>query len=81
MSNLLETMRANPTANWRIADIEAICEKYGVRCKPPRGGGSHYKVSHPSQDNIVTIPFRRPVKSVYIVKFVRYIEAVRDADA
>jgi hypothetical protein len=74
-------MRASPAANWRIADIEAVCRTFGVRCAPPRGGGSHYKVSHPSRPYILTVPFRRPIKPVYIVKFVRFIEAVRDADA
>lgn len=64
-----------------MADSEAICWKFGLRCIPPKGGGSHFKVSHPSQSNIVTMPFRRPIKSVYIVKFVRYIEAVRIANA
>ena len=81
MSDLLAGMRENPAANWRIADIETVCNTFGVRCKPPSGGGSHYKVSHPSQGYIVTIPFRRPIKSVYILKFVRYVEAVRDANA
>lgn len=81
MSDLLEKMRANPAGNWRIADIDAICRKFGVRCIPPRGGGSHFKVSHPSQIDIVVVPFRRPIKSVYVVKFVRYIDAVRHAHA
>jgi hypothetical protein len=81
MSDLLDEMRANPAAGWRMSDIEKVCREFGARCVPPRGGGSHFKVSHPSQSNIVTVPFRRPIKVVYIVKIVRYLEAVRDADA
>ena len=46
MRKRLEAMRANPAANWRIGDIEAVCAEHGLRCSPPRGGGSHYKFAH-----------------------------------
>jgi hypothetical protein len=75
----LDRMRANPAGDWKIADVEAVCRENGVRCVPPRGGGSHYKVSHPSQRDILTIPSRRPVKPVYIRKLVRFIEAATSA--
>jgi hypothetical protein len=69
-------MRANPAGDWSINDVEAACREYGIRCTSPTGGGSHYKVSHPSRRDILTIPSRRPVKPVYIRKLVRFIEAV-----
>ena len=75
----LDRMRANPAGDWKIADVEAVCQENGVRCVPPRGGGSHYKVSHPSQRDILTVPNRRPVKPVYIRKLVRFIEAATHA--
>jgi hypothetical protein len=75
----LDRMQANPAGDWKIADVEAVCPENGVRCVPPRGGGSHYKVSHPSQHDILTIPSRRPVKPVYIRKLVRFIEAATRA--
>jgi hypothetical protein len=62
----LARMRANPAGNWTIRDVEAVCREHGIRCAQPTGGGSHYKVSHPSQRDILTIPARRPVKAVYI---------------
>ncbi len=34
-----------------------------------------------SQREILTVPFRRPIKPVYIRKLVRFIDAVRDANA
>jgi hypothetical protein len=46
---------------------------------PPRGGGSHWKVSDPSQRDILTIPQRRPVKPVYIRRLVRFVQAVMEA--
>ena len=71
-------MRANPRADWRISDVEALCREYNVSFAPPRGGGSHCKVTHPSQSEILTIPFKRPIKPVYIRKLVEFIDAVRN---
>lgn len=42
-------------------------------CLARSGSGSHYKVGHPSQAEIVTIPARRPIKPVYIRKLVAFI--------
>jgi hypothetical protein len=76
----LERMRSNPRADWTISDIEGVCSAFGVRCSAPRGGGSHYKISHPAVRDILTIPRRRPVKPIYIRKLIRFIEAVEAAD-
>jgi hypothetical protein len=74
-------MRANPKGDWSISDVEAVCREYGIRCTPPSGGGSHYKVSDPSRRDMLTIPSRRPVKPVYIRKLVRFIEGVAGMQA
>ena len=75
MADILDRMRRAPAADWTIADVVTACAKHGVRCTPPSGGGSHYKVSHVSQREILTIPSARPIKPVYIRKLVRFIEA------
>jgi hypothetical protein len=72
-------MRRNPAGDWAIGDIQAVCREFGINCVPPRGGGSHYKISYFSRQEILTVPFRRPIKPVYIRKLVRFVEAVRDA--
>ena len=76
MSNRLQEMRNNPRGDWRIEDVEAICREYGIMCSAPRGGGSHYKVAHPRMTEKLTIPYKRPIKPVYIRKLVAFIEAV-----
>jgi hypothetical protein len=76
MRDLVEQMRRNPAGDWSIGDVERACRQVGVRCVPPTGGGSHYKVSHPSQAEILTIPARRPVKPVYIRKLVVFLARV-----
>ena len=71
-------MRANPR-DWRIADVEALCAAEGIACTPPRKG-SHYKVKHPRQKDILTIPAHRPIKPVYIRALIRFVDEVRGAE-
>jgi hypothetical protein len=70
-------MRANPAASWRITDIEAVCREHGVTCAAPRGGGSHYKIAHPAMAEKLTIPFKRPIKPIYIRKLVAFLDAAK----
>lgn len=67
-------MRANPKGNWRIEDVVAICQEFGVLCEPSRGGSSHYKVAHPAIPRKLSIPFARPIKPVYIRNLVSFID-------
>jgi hypothetical protein len=78
MADLLEAMRRNPQGNWTINDVEKLCAQNGVTCAAPRGGGSHYKVSHPRMVHILTIPSKRPIKPVYIRALVGFISIVRE---
>lgn len=79
MSKRLERMRANPQNGWTISDIEALCREFDIICMSNRAGGSHYKITHASQHGILTIPFKRPIKPVYIRKLVDFVDAVRSA--
>jgi predicted RNA binding protein YcfA (HicA-like mRNA interferase family) len=76
MTDLLDQMRRNPQANWTIKDVEKVCSENGVLCTAPKRG-SHYKVSHQRFIDILTIPFKRPIKTVYIRRLVIYIDAAR----
>lgn len=77
MSRRLEKMRRNPGGDWRIEDIAAICREFDVGCEASRSGSSHYKIKHPAIAQILTVPFKRPIKAVYIRKLVAFIDAVR----
>jgi hypothetical protein len=74
---LLDDMRRNPAGDWTIRDVETMCRQHGLRCSPPSGGGSHWKVSHPSQPDILTVPAHRPIKPVYVRKLVRLVDRTR----
>ena len=76
MSDLLDRMRAAPAADWDIDDVIRLCREYDIRCSPPRGGGSHYKISHSARREILTIPARKPIKAVYIRKLVRFVQTM-----
>ena len=81
MNKRLDRMRGNPRSDWTIGDVERVCREHGVDCAPSRSGGSHYKITHPAIAEILTIPFKRPIKPVYIRKLVAFIDAVRRSDA
>lgn len=61
-----------------MADVATVCEAFGLACTPPRKG-SHYKIQHESQAEVLTIPAHRPIKPVYIVDLVRFIDTVAGA--
>jgi hypothetical protein len=77
MADLFEQMKRNPNADWTIKEVERVCRENGLNFRPASGGGSHYKVSHARFAYIQTVPFKRPIKPVYIRKLVIFIEAVR----
>ena len=77
MSKRLEAMSQNPRGNWSMADVAALCREFSILCSPPKGGGSHYKIAHPAMAAKLTIPFKRPIKPVYIRKLVAFVEAVK----
>ncbi len=70
-------MRRNPKADWRIEDVEVVCRWAGVECCKP-SSGSHYVVAHSSQETILTVPAKRPIKPLYIKLLVGFIAAVRE---
>jgi len=75
----VDRMRASPVGDWNIADGEALCREHNIRCMPSSGGSSHWKVSDPTQTDILTIPQRRPIKPVYIRRLVRFVDLVKEA--
>lgn len=68
----LAAMRSNPQG-WTIADVERVCALIGLKCSAPKRG-SHYKVSRPDLAEILTVPFKRPIKPVYIRELLRMID-------
>lgn len=80
MSKRLERMRRHPQSDWTINDVTALCREFRISCEPPRGGGSHYKIYHPAMTEILTLPFKRPIKPVYIRRLVAFVTTVGERD-
>jgi len=74
----LDAMRRNAKDDWTIEDIESVCREYaefGLTLEPP-SHGSHYKVSHPECEEILTIPARKLIKPIYVKRFVSMIDSI-----
>ena len=73
---LLTRMRANPR-DWDIADLKVLAKRFGVDWRQP--GTSH--VTFTAEGQIpVTVPAHKPVKPIYIKKFLALLEAVGEPD-
>lgn len=73
-SKALAKMRKHQVG-WRIEDLQAVAEGSSVEWRRPGCGGSHVIFSAPGVREIVSVPSKRPIKPVYIRRFVALIDA------
>lgn len=73
-SKILRRMRNNPTG-WRIEDLKTVADRFEVEYRQP--GTSHVTFRHPSGAKL-TVPARKPIKPVYVKRFVKLIDEVTD---
>ena len=66
----LEQMKANPR-DWRIERLKSVADALGLVHRQP--GCSHVIFRHPN-GAMLSVPARRPIKPVYVKKFVRLVE-------
>jgi predicted RNA binding protein YcfA (HicA-like mRNA interferase family) len=74
----LDKMRANPR-DWKIADLENVAAHFGISVR--KGMGSHVSFTHPNWVDILTVPAHRPIKPIYIKKFVSLIDTLSEDEA
>ncbi|MDA8211208.1 MAG: hypothetical protein M0021_04935 [Clostridia bacterium] len=60
----------------KFEDIDNILKKYGFECRQPSKGSSHYNYYHPALSELVTVPYARPIKAIYVKRAVAAIELV-----
>jgi predicted RNA binding protein YcfA (HicA-like mRNA interferase family) len=70
---LLEKMRVNPR-DWRIEELEAVAKRSGIEVR--KTGGSHFVFLHAKAEIAVTIPFKRPIKPVYVIQFLALLDEI-----
>ena len=71
----LARMRGN-LRDWQIAQLESVAKSHGVSVRKP--GGSHVIFEHPAIDWALSVPARRPIKPVYVRRFVTFIEEIQN---
>lgn len=71
---ILESMRINPKKDWTIGDVEKLCAQNGLDFAAATRG-SHYKVTSAHLSKILTVPFKRPIKTHYIKDLVGMVDA------
>jgi len=70
----LENMRNNPR-DWQLADLEIIADHFSITVR--KGKGSHVCFAHPRWVEILTVPAHRPIKPIYVKKFVSLIDTLK----
>ena len=75
VDKVLEKMRNNPM-DWKISDLEVIAGRFGITVR--KGKGSHVTFTHSKWVDILTVPAHRPVKQIYIKKFILLIDALKE---
>jgi predicted RNA binding protein YcfA (HicA-like mRNA interferase family) len=75
--NRLERMKRNPR-DWRIEDLETAARAFGFNIR--RSGGSHVIFEHPLLATALAVPARRPIKPIYVRRFLALIEALHGED-
>jgi hypothetical protein len=71
-NKLLAAMRHHPGGDFTIQDLKTLADHYGVAMRQP--GTSHVTFSHPHHVEILTVPARRPIKAIYIKRFIAFLE-------
>lgn len=69
---------AEQPKDWQIADLEVIALRFGITLR--RGKGSHVSFTYPTWVAILTIPTHKPVKPVYVKKFVSLIDTLKEEE-
>ena len=77
-AKLLARMRANPRGDWRIDELETVARAVGANARKP--GGSHVIFEHAKVAEALSVPARRPIKPIYIRRFVAWVEAIERSD-
>ncbi|EKE01734.1 MAG: hypothetical protein ACD_21C00066G0003 [uncultured bacterium] len=75
IDKMLEKMHNNPR-DWQIVDLEIIAKRFDIIVR--KGKGSHVSFAHTEWVEILTVPAHRPIKPVYIKKFMSFIDLLKE---
>ncbi|MEO5372314.1 MAG: hypothetical protein H7833_19770 [Magnetococcus sp. DMHC-1] len=69
-AKLIDAMINNPL-DWRIDQLQTVAQRHGVIWRSE--GGSHFAFIR-QDGRALVIPARRPIRAVYVRKFVQFIQ-------
>ena len=70
---ILQKMRNNPR-DWGIETFKAVADRFGI---PYRQRGTSHVTFRRADGKMVTIPTRKPIKSVYVPLFLEFLEGLQ----
>jgi hypothetical protein len=71
-AKILEKMRNNPFG-WKLEDLKTVATRFRIEFRQP--GTSHVTFRHPCGAKL-TVPAHKPIKPVYVRKFLELIDEV-----
>lgn len=71
----LKAMKSNPKDDWQIGDLQSLAKHYDIEFRQP--GTSHVTFIC-SNGRCLTVPAHKPIKPIYIKKFVEIIESLNE---
>ena len=71
----LDRMRNNPR-DWRIDDLLSVAGRYNIEVR--NNGGSHHVFSATGLTESLCVPAHRPVKPVYVKRFILMIDSIKE---
>lgn len=71
-TKLLEAMHRNPL-DWRLEQLQTVARQYGIDW---RHEGSSHCIFILANGTTLPVPARRPIKPIYIKKFVALVKGV-----
>lgn len=74
-AKLLEAMRRNPRV-WQIGQLETVAGQFELECR--NHGGSHHVFTPPALAEALSVPAHRPIKPVYVRRFVALVDQVKE---
>ena len=70
-AKIFAAMKANPKAGWRPENVKTVCYAHDIKIR--QSGTSHAVLTN-REGTHLTIPMHKPIKSIYIKKFIALVE-------
>ncbi|ABO50937.1 conserved hypothetical protein [Desulforamulus reducens MI-1] len=62
----------------KFDDLDKLLRHHGFMCRKPGGGSSHYNYYHLDLPDVLTIPYNRPIKAIYVKLAIKAIQQLKE---